>query len=316
MNYIPFPRIDKDSHSDLIKWRANTSKKDGDWTDLKSFLHECTKISDATDALPKCWYSELPQGDNYALDVEHFRPKGSGDPLTNKHIKEIEKLGGVKYEQATSSGSYSWLKFDYRNYRLVTAITNRAGAKHIYFPIAKGTSRLSNGQFPWNTNEYSYFLDPTNKEDAALLFVKPNGKIAPITPRTELTDDDFHNLPGTWRNNGFNYLRAIVTIKMFRLNYTNFIQGRKKVYDDMIYDLENLDIALYENPKSILIPRLVKKISGAILPSAPFSLAAKSAIKTYQATRIAQSDFETVKSKILNKVDAAISKVSVDWNRP
>jgi hypothetical protein len=315
MNYIPYPREDKDSHSDLIKWRANASKKDGDWIDLKSFLHECTKILDATDALPKCWYSELPQGDDYALDVEHFRPKGSGDPLTNKHIKEIEKLGGVKFEQETSSGSYSWLEFDYRNYRLVTATPNRAGAKHIYFPIAKGTIRLSSGQYPWDTNEYPYFLDPTDKEDVALLFVKPNGEIAPITPRTELTVDDYSNLPRTWKNNGFNYLRAIVTIKMYRLNDTRFIQGRKKVFDDTLNELENLDILFSENPESEVIHRIINKIVQLILPSAPFSLAAKSAIKTYHAKRIDKSNFETIKSRILNKVDIAISQVLIDWNK-
>lgn len=316
MNYIPFPRKDKDLHPDLIKWRSSTSKKDGDWTDLRPFLHDCTKILNSTDALPKCWYSELPQGDDYALDVEHFRPKGSGDPLKDNHIKDIETIGSVKYEQGASSGSYSWLKFDYRNYRLVTATPNRAGAKHIYFPVAKGTNRLSYGQFPWNTEEYQYFLDPTDKKDAALLFVKPNGEIAPITPRVELTDDDYNKLPNTWRNDGFNYLRAIVTIRMYRLNYTKFIQGRKKVYDDTLSELENLDILFSENPKSEVVQRIVNKIVQLLLPSAPFSLAAKSAIKTFQSKRIPNDVFDNIKNKIQNKVDSAINKISIDWNRP
>jgi len=93
MNYIPFPRADKNTHPDLTAWREKHPKRDGDWTSLKNFLHDCTKIGTATDSLPKCWFSELLQGDDYALDVEHFRPKNSGDAITEKHIKQIEKNG-------------------------------------------------------------------------------------------------------------------------------------------------------------------------------------------------------------------------------
>lgn len=313
MNYIPFPRLDKDSHPDLVKWRSNTQKSDNDWKQLRDFLHECTKILNASHSLPKCWYSELPQGDNNALDVEHFRPKNSGSPLTKSQIRDLNKIAVVKFEQNEIEGSYSWLKFDYRNYRLVTALTNRAGAKHLYFPIAKGGDRLVNGQLPWETTEYSYFLDPTCKEDTALLFIKPNGEISPITPFEPLTDSDYLNLPETWRNRGFNYLRAIVTIKMFRLNDTVFIQGRKEVYDATIFELECLDIALYE--KSELINKLIDKIVQLLLPSAPFSLAAKSAVKAFQSTRIAVSEFDSIKTKILNRIETAVNNIVIDWSK-
>lgn len=315
MNYIPYPRTDKDSHPDLVAWRFNLLKKDGTWKLLKTFLHECTKILNATDALPKCWYSELPQGDNYALDVEHYRPKGSGDPLTVKQIKEIEVLGNMKYEQNEISGTYAWLKFDYRNYRLVTATPNRAGAKHIYFPISKNTTRLTNGQFPWCTDEYSYFLDPTNKEDTSLLFVKPNGKIAPTAPCTQLLYEDYNNLPNAWRNDGFNYLRAVVTIKMFRLNDTIFIQGRKKVYDDTLNALVSLDILLSENTQSEVIPRFIENIVKAVLPSAPFSLAAKSALKAFQSERISKQIFAKIKHRIITSIDNEINSIVIDWSR-
>ena len=282
MNYIPFPRTDKDSHLELISWRNKQQKADGDWKALKSFLSDCTKILQSNDALPKCWYSEMPQGDNVALDVEHFRPKDSGNPLNEAKIKQFVNSRSLNFKQDSSIGNYNWLKFDYRNYRLVTAMTNRAGAKHIYFPIAQGTTRLATSQLPWNTVEFPYFLDPTNKHDASLLMVKPNGEITPRTPYTLLSDADYNGLPNTWRNDGFNYLRSIVTIQMFRLDDTIFNQARKKVYDDTTMDLDMLEIAYTEN--SSVIPILVKKLVNLILPSAPFSLAAKSALIAYQPT--------------------------------
>jgi len=317
MNYIPFPRLDKDSHPDLVAWRAKAAKVDGDWTVLKSFLNDSTKILQTNDALPKCWYSEMPQGDDYALDVEHFRPKGSGNPLKFKHIEQIEKSGNVNYEQDISTGNYNWLKFDYRNYRLVTAKTNRAGAKHIYFPIAKGTSRLPISMLPWISKEFAYFLDPTDKQDTSLLFVKPNGEIAPITPRTIIRSADFVGLPGTWRNNGFNYLRSIVTIKLFRLDDKVFVAARKKVYDDTTRDLKTLEKLFIENPQSRVIEDLVRNLTYLILPSAPFSLAAKSALIAYQPhnTNLQKRDFSKIIDLILKKVETELNDISIDWNR-
>jgi hypothetical protein len=318
MNYIPFPRLDKDSHPDLVAWRSKVPKADGDWKVLKSFLNDCTKILQTNDALSKCWYSEMPQGDDYALDVEHFRPKKSGSPLKIEHIERIEKSGNIIYEQDISTGKYNWLKFDYRNYRLVTAKTNRAGAKHIYFPIAKGTSRLPMGSFPWDTQEFSYFLDPTDKHDTSLLFVKPNGEIAPITPCTILGPTDFAGLPQTWRNDGFNYLRSIVTIKLFRLDNKVFVEARKKVYDDTTRDLKTLEKLFIENPQSTVIEDLVRDLIYLILPSAPFSLAAKSALIAYQPdnANLQKRDFTKIIDLILKKVETELNSINIDWNRP
>lgn len=314
MNYIPFPRLDKNNHVDLIAWRNSTVKKINDWKELRSFLHDCTKISNANDALPKCWYSEMPQGDENALDVEHFRPKDSGNPLSITQIKQIEKFGNIKYEQSPNPHKYDWLQFDYRNYRLVTAKTNRAGAKHIYFPIAKGTNRLESGQFPWETSEYSYFLDPTNKDDSTLLYVRPNGEISPITPRTQVTETDFRNLPDTWRNDAFNYLRSIVTIKLFRLDDKIFVAARKKVFEDTTLDLRMLDMLICENPHSGVIAVLISRIVSFLLPSAPFSLAAKSALLAYIPKHY--EAFGEIISKIISSVDTEIDKLVIDWRNP
>jgi hypothetical protein len=319
MVYMPYPRTDLDNHADLISWRAKATKAEGDWKLLKEFLADSARLVPGKHPLSKCWYSELPQGDDFARDVEHFRPKNQAAPLTNKQIKEVEKAAGIVYEQDANPGSYPWLEFDYRNYRIVTAKTNRGGAKHIYFPLAKQTVRLTAGQLPWVQPEYPYFLDPANKHDASLLFVKPNGAIAPIAPKTALTQADFDNLPASWHNDGFNYLRAMVTIKLYRLDDIVFQKGRKEVYDHITYLLNSFAVLINENP-GIDIKPLTSLIIDAILPSAPFSLAARSALVAYMPPpgigATAAAEIKTIIKQIQNRVQQEIDALTIDWHKP
>jgi hypothetical protein len=263
----------------------------------------------------------LPQGDEFARDVEHFRPKQQGSPLTTRQVEKIEKLSGVKYLQDTSDGSYPWLEFDYRNYRIVSAITNRGGAKHIYFPIALNTQRLSIGQNPWSQKEYSYFLDPTDRHDASLLFVKPNGEIEPIATKVLLTQDDFDNLPNSWHNDGFNYLRSWVTIVLFRLNDPVFIRARKEVYDKIIRQLDTLVLCIDSSCISEIKERVIEDIFDASLPSAPFSLAAKSALNAYvpppnSGNYLIRGIMDKITAMILTKIEQRISGLQIDWSKP
>jgi len=313
MNYIPYPRIDLDNHRNLVSWRAKEDKIEGDWTHLKEYLADSARIIDNKHAISKCWYSELPQGDDYARDVEHYRPKNQASPLTTKQIKEIEILGEINYEQDDSVGNYNWLEFDYRNYRLVTAKPNRGGAKHIFFPIAKNTSRLTAGQLPWEKLEYPYFLDPTSKHDASLLMVKPNGDIAPITPKTQLTQTHFDNIAETWHQDGFNYLRATVTIKLYRLNDAVFVKGRKEVYDSVIKNINILNLCMHTNAAKEILENTIENIVGALIPSAPFSLAAKCALIAYQAPDKSTSD--SIQS-ILTTIEKQVNNLKIDWNKP
>lgn len=318
MNYIPYPREDKDNHTDLVKWRAKANKIDGDWTNLKTYLSDNCRILSKIHPITKCWYSELQQGDNYALDVEHFRPKNSAFPLNDKDVKEIsEKIKSPFLQDTNTTQNYPWLKFEYRNYRIVTALTNRAGAKHIYFPIFQNTQRLSVNQTPWNTDEYNFFLDPTNKRDTTLLFVKPNGEIEPLAKQTELTQNDINNLPHSWENDAFNYVRALVTIKMYRLNEKVFIEGRKEIYDAVKAELDIL-IKLIEKNVEEIMEMVINKIVNFILPSAQFSLAARCSINNYvpdegysQETLIL---FEQTIQKILNRVDQLVNQLQINWD--
>jgi hypothetical protein len=315
MNYIPYPRIDLDTHKDLVIWRTKATKSDGDWTDLKEYLAENARIIKGKHPISKCWYSELPQGDDFARDVEHFRPKNQASPLSAKQIKEFEALAMIKYEQDEIVGSYNWLEFDYRNYRLVTAKPNRGGGKHVYFPIAKGKARLTNTQNPWSEQEYYYLLDPTNKNDTLLLMVKPNGEIAPLAPKTQLIQDDFDGLPETWQENGFNYLRAMVTIKLYRLNDAVFLAGRKEVFDKITRLTSLLELCTKTNADKRIINSTIEDIAMSIIPSAPFSLAAKSALIAYQPNN-GNSEVTAIIQSILLKVETQIKELTVDWNKP
>ncbi len=106
MVYIPFPRLDLNANADLTAWRGKITYTDSEWGVLKPFLAKQARLVDGIHPLPKCWYSELPQGDNYALDVEHFRPKNRAAPLRQDQLKELEKRTKIKLRQANTEGAY------------------------------------------------------------------------------------------------------------------------------------------------------------------------------------------------------------------
>jgi hypothetical protein len=322
MMYIPFPRTDLDNDTDLVAWRTKTSYKESDWKKLKDFLAKQPRLFADIHPLPKCWYSELHQGDNYALDVEHFRPKKSGNPLTAKQKTVIGKRFGLTVEQLEDkaiSPYYHWLKFDYRNYRLVTALTNRTGAKHIYFPVAKNSKRLASGEFPWYKKEYPLLLDPTNEHDANLLLVQPNGAITPRATKTLILASDYADLAKNWHNEGFNYLRASITIHLYRLNERVFIEGRHKVYQDTIKNIGRL-LRFHKNNDMESVKDFTEELLHSILPSAQFALAAKCAMQAYvvpsMETHDTIQDTENSIKAILQAQAQLIKNEVISWKKP
>lgn len=324
MVYIPYPRLDLDTHIDLEVWRNKNPKKKNDWKMLKKYLDDSGRLKLAVHPMSKCWYSELPQGDKYALDVEHFRPKRTANAIISKHIRAIEKLAGIVFEQENTNGNYRWLEFDYRNYRIVTACTNRSGAKHSYFPIAKGTSRLMLAKFPWGSNnlEYPLLLDPTDRHDAQLLFVKPNGEIAPLAPKTLLTSQDCSDLPSSWRLDGFNYLRAFTTIVLYNLNDPIFVAGRREVYEETTQTISWFTKIVDAEVMPILkdvCSEMLEKIGLSCFPSAPFALAARCALKAFvvPSNTSAQTKelVDGMITKLLDKIDNAVNGQMIDWTK-
>ena len=323
MVYISFPREDLNSHADLTAWRLRMNKRESDWKALKDFLASQPRLRDDIHPLPKCWFSELPQGDPFARDVEHFRPKNRAAPLRLDQLEDLKKQLGIELRQVNTEGAYTWLEFDYRNYRLVTAITNRGGAKHVYFPIVQGSDRLDTNGLPWETKEYPYFLDPTDAHDASLLSVLPDGRIQPRTPITDLTNADFADLPNSWHSSGFNYIRAAVTIQLYRLNESVFVAGRKEVYDSINESMSQLLLCFRLEPKNLSIDlqnKIIKSLKNAALPSAPFSLAARCALEAYvppiEIDESSRRAIALIPPQILRWIDAKIAGLTCSWENP
>lgn len=322
MVYIPYPRIDLDQHPDLLKWRAMDDKKEGDWKLLKfAYLPASANYIDGVHMVPKCWYSELPQGDQFAQDVEHFRPKNEASPLNASQKKELEKAAGVPFLQAADKTDYEWLEFDYRNYRFVTAFTNRGGGKHVYFPLVQGTRPLATNQLPWKTREYPYLLDPANAWDAQQLWVSASGKIEPIAPKTPVTQADIAGLPKTWHNDSFSYIRAMATIQLYRLNERILIDGRAEVYRDLLSKMNFLQIALTDSNGKIsrMALALMGDLVKMVLPSAPFALAARCALLSYIPPKnidpAISAALSNIPKQIMNRLDGVVASKAVDWSR-
>lgn len=325
MVYITFPRVDLDGHPDLVIWRGKSIDKKK-WKTLKaSFLPSQARHVNNIHAVPKCWFSELPQGDNFVQDVEHFRPKANAKPLDNKGKSQwkstIDKKIGFPILQDNSTGAYPWLKFDYRNYRFVTGRTNRGGAKHDYFPIALNSNRLVASQEPWATKEYSFLLDPTNLHDANQLWVLPSGQIRPKAskPMQPVLAADYTNLDVTWQEDKFNYIRAWVTICLYRLEEGVLINGRKEVYNNTLKNLNRLVRFGIMTNNIPLIKEYVQDIYQAMLPSAPFALAARCALADYSPDVNLQEGLLSLLNKLIARLKdkiQAIEQSPISWTNP
>lgn len=326
MVYITFPRVDLDKHVDLVLWRNKKTYNKNDWGALKSsFLPSQARHINHIHTVPKCWFSELPQGDNFVQDVEHFRPKANAKPLDNvgKTLWEstLTKKIGFPIFQDSSVGAYTWLEFDYRNYRFVTGRTNRGGGKHDYFPIALNSNRLLSPQTPWTTKEYNFLLDPTDPHDAQQLWVLPSGQIRPKAskPIHPVLAANYNNLNSTWQQDPFNYIRAWVTICLYRLEEKVLINARKEVYENTQKNLNRLiRFGIIKNDRSF-IKEYTQDIYEAMLPSAPFALAARCALADYSAPATLQQELLPLLNKLIthlkNKIQT-IEQTPISWTNP
>lgn len=238
---IKFPREDLKDDPDLVDWLAKAESR-RDWKDLRAFLVRQLVPHGDEPSPYKCWYTEIQQTDKNAQDIEHFWPKGSGKPLSTAKKQMIEDELSFQFFQEAEAQPYPWLEKDHRNYRLATALANRFTGKRDYFPLALNSPRLATGELPWEKEVYPLLLDPAEPQDAALLTVVPNGQIEPIT----VTVDDlpraaYNDLAANWRQDGFNYLRAKISIHIYQLNDSGLVQLRKEKYEETITKLEELE---------------------------------------------------------------------------
>jgi hypothetical protein len=107
----------------------------------------------------------------------------------------------------------------------------------------------------------------------------------------------------------------MVTIKLYRLNDAVFIAGRKEVYDKLLRLVGLLELCIITKADKRILDYTIEDIVNAVIPSAPFSLAAKSALVAYQPLN-GNNEVTIIIQSILQKIEAQINALTIDWNKP
>ncbi|MBO1054571.1 MAG: hypothetical protein HEQ25_22050 [Dolichospermum sp. DET73] len=146
----------------------------------------------------KCWYCEEIQSRS-DKEVEHFRPKKGVTGVKPKH------------------SGYTWLAFDYKNYRYscgycnkrrTDSATNRIGGKGNYFPLIDESKRA--WQPGDEVHESPQLLDPCILKDVNLLDFNQDG-----TPTAVPSANDIE------KN------RVKLSIEFYNLDHSEIVEERK-----------------------------------------------------------------------------------------
>ena len=226
---------------------AFIKKKAHVWRGFKKYL---SKMS-----YGKCWYSESPDPQSF-FDVDHFRPKSEAK----------------RSETATDEG-YPWLAFDWDNFRYSAGRSNRlstnedtdeAAGKSSWFPLIDGSAVAC-----WDdrciADERPLLIDQTNQNDARLIKVAANGRIAPSTFCV-----------------GTNKRRVAESAKLYGLDLPNLTEARLRVMRDVsgrVDELLSCIAAAHAHEPvadSLPIAQQQAAITTMTLPSSAYSLAARS----------------------------------------
>lgn len=143
--------------------REYIASKQAAWGEVKDALLEMSR--------GKCWYSEAPDAVS-DWHVDHFRPKS----------RALD-------EDRTIHEGYSWLAFDWKNYRIAGSYPNsphtdgegNTRGKWDYFPLLSGSVRAT-----WDQRDISrevvLILDPAKKADPKLMTFDEEGVPIPSDP--------------------------------------------------------------------------------------------------------------------------------------
>lgn len=301
MIYVKYPQLSLDNDPDLINWN-NTAAAQRNWGTLKKYLfkhlYEPYKKNDQD---PKCWYTEMPQLDHFAQDVEHFRPKRSAVPLNAPQRKKITEAIGYPVPESPISSDYAWLEYNHINYRATSALPNRGGGKVDSFPVLIGTNRLKTPELPTSVDEYPLLLDPCTEHDASILMVLPSGAIQPKANQSQVSPAQLLDPPTHWQDDSFNFLRGWVSIIVYQLDNDHLIRGRQRVYKKIktyIDRLErDLNLKLDNNIKDHL-----SDIKDAISMYSPFALAARCAVLSYDSQKAINDSVGQATGKLLHEL--------------
>ena len=217
----------------VISEELDKSSRTQIWRDLAQNLAELHN--------GKCWYSEsLNSGSD--KNVDHFRPK--------KRVAEDPSHEG-----------YWWLAFDWHNYRYscqwcnqrrISRIDTTDGGKWDNFPVF-GHFRAMQESDKLEMEEVC-LLDPVDPDDWKLLTFRSDGM---PTPSSSIGTKE--------------YERAAVSIKIFHLDYKEFVDARRALagkVQRLVQDMEILfpkitDLSmrcLYKNQQKELL-RLISRSS-------------------------------------------------------
>jgi len=103
------------------------------------------------------------------------------------------------------------------------------------------------------------------------------------------------------------------------LNYRHFVTGRSCVYNETTGDIKILEAILTLKESEHIRDEFYRRIALKILPSACFSLAAKSALIAYQSNHPDEDVRNTIHriiNNILSSVEQEVNRVAIDWNKP
>ncbi|WP_244471899.1 hypothetical protein [Rhizobium phaseoli] len=226
---------------------AFIEKKAHVWRGFKKYL---SKMS-----YGKCWYSESPDPQSF-FDVDHFRPKSE-----------------AKRSETITDEGYPWLAFNWDNFRYSAGRSNRlstdeetdeTAGKSSWFPLIDGSVVAS-----WDdrrvADERPLLIDPTDQDDARLIKVDTNGRIAPSRFCV-----------------GTNKKRVTASTKLYGLDLPNLTEARLRVMRDVSRRVDDLLKCVaaadaYEPVADALpIPEQQAAITNLTLPSSAYSLAARS----------------------------------------
>ncbi|PKG42492.1 hypothetical protein [Psychroflexus sp. MES1-P1E] len=210
-----------------------------DWNQLQSIMLGVSHN--------KCWYSEAPIG-NGDLEVDHFRPK-------NKSKQKLDFTDPKSKSTVHKINGYWWLAYDWDNYRLAGALTNKlrrdrlgdcddVKGKGDYFPLDLTTGRVANDEENIICEE-PILLDPVNPVDVCLLTFD---KGIPIPATNSLEEID----------------RVKQSIFYYHLDLDQLNKDRKIVWDDCVEQLkdakESIDNSITPADKKVMMKKCFREI--------------------------------------------------------
>ena len=217
----------------------------------------------------KCWYTEAKEIAS-AYHMDHFRPK-------NKVYRLVKDR---PIETMNSSEPYWWLAFDWENYRFAASIPNTK--KRAYFPLRLGSSVATSKEEL--DKECVGLLDPTKKNDVALIGFGIDGKVCPAC-------DD---------HNSWNAMRVKLSVRVYNLDYPPIVDERIKIQQrckrklwGLMNAVKAYSLSQSKENKEIVEDYLVD-LREMIAPSTQLSAVARTFIRYYVT-----KDADSVLKKLL-----------------